>query len=47
MIVGFFGVGELGKDAAEVMAEYYDVVGYDVAKVDTPVKMVETLEEAC
>ena len=47
MKVGFVGVGKLGKDAAEVMAEYYDVVGYDVAKVDTPVKMVETLEEAC
>ena len=47
MKVGFVGVGKLGKDAAEVMAEYYDVVGYDIAKVDTTVKMVETLEEAC
>ena len=47
MRVGFVGVGKLGKDAAEVMAEYYDVIGYDVSKVDTTIKMVDTLPAAC
>ncbi len=29
--VAMIGVGKLGQDCAEVMAEHYDVVGYDVA----------------
>ena len=31
--VGFIGVGKLGKDAAEIMAEKHDVIGYDVVSV--------------
>ena len=43
MKVGFVGVGKLGKDAAEVMADHYEVIGYDVAKVDTTIQMSESL----
>ena len=48
MKVGFIGVGKLGKEAAEVMAEKHDVVGFDVTSV-TPenFKMVQSLEEVC
>lgn len=48
MKIGFIGVGKLGKDAAEVMAEKHDVIGYDVTTV-TPYnfKMVDTIEEVC
>ena len=45
MKVGFVGVGKLGKDAAEVMSEFYDVQGYDINKVDTSIKMVSSIEE--
>lgn len=43
--IGFIGVGKLGKDVAEVMAEKYDVIGYDINKV-TPsnFKMVDSIE---
>ncbi len=34
MKIGFIGVGKLGQDAAEVMAEKHDVVGYDVVEVN-------------
>ena len=34
MKIGFIGVGKLGKDAAEVMANNHDVIGYDVVKVN-------------
>lgn len=44
--VGFVGVGKLGKDAAEVLAEHYDVTGYDVVPVETTIKMSTTLAEA-
>ena len=47
MKVGFVGVGKLGKDAAEVMAEHYDVIGYDTAGVYTTVTMADTLRQAC
>ena len=47
MKVGFVGVGKLGKDAAEVMATKYDVIGYDIDRVDTTIHMAETLEGAC
>jgi UDPglucose 6-dehydrogenase len=48
MKVGFIGVGKLGKDAAEVMAEKHDVIGYDVQEVQPEnFKMVGTLEEVC
>ena len=33
MKVGFVGMGNLGREAAEVMAEFYDVKGYDIKKI--------------
>ena len=30
MKIGFIGLGHLGKDAAEVIAEHHDVIGYDI-----------------
>lgn len=46
--IGFIGVGKLGKDAAEVMAEKHDVIGYDVMKVEPEnFNMVDTIEEVC
>jgi UDPglucose 6-dehydrogenase len=48
MKVGFIGVGKLGKDAAEVMAEKHDVLGYDINTIEPEnFPMVETLEEVC
>lgn len=48
MKIGFIGVGKLGQDAAEVMAEKHDVVGYDVVERDpSNFKMVDTIEQAC
>jgi UDPglucose 6-dehydrogenase len=47
MKIGFIGVGKLGKDAAEVMAEKHDVVGYDISPVSSDYfKVVKTLKEA-
>lgn len=48
MKIGFIGVGKLGKDAAEVMAEKHDVLGYDVTKV-TPenFEMVDSIQDVC
>jgi UDPglucose 6-dehydrogenase len=48
MKIGFIGVGKLGKDVGEVMAEKHFVEGYDVRKV-TPsnFKMVPTIKEVC
>ena len=48
MRIGFIGLGKLGLDCAEVMAEKHDVVGFDVTSV-TPenFKMVQSLEEVC
>ncbi len=43
--VGFIGVGKLGKDAAEVISEFYDVTGYDIRPVETPIKMEATLSK--
>ena len=46
MKIGFVGIGKLGKDAAEVMQEYYpDIKGYDIRPQETTVPMTETLEE--
>ena len=48
MKVGFIGVGKLGKDAAEVMAEKHDVIGYDITEVQPEnFEMVDTIEEVC
>ena len=48
MRIGFIGVGKLGKDVGEVMAEKHFVEGYDVNNV-TPsnFNMVSTIEEVC
>jgi UDPglucose 6-dehydrogenase len=48
MKIGFIGVGKLGKDAAEVMAENHYVEGYDINKVN-PInfKMVDTIQDVC
>ncbi len=45
MKVGFVGVGKLGRDAAEVLDEHYDVIGYDIVPVDTSIPMADTLAE--
>ena len=48
MKIGFIGVGKLGKEAAEVMAEKHDVLGYDVAEVvPKNFKMVPTIKDVC
>ena len=40
------GVGKLGQDCAEVMAQYYDVVGYDVEPRSPAFPMKNTIQEA-
>ena len=40
------GVGKLGQDCAEVMAQYYDVVGYDVEERNPAFIMHDTIQEA-
>ena len=46
MKIGFIGVGKLGKEAAEVMAEKHEVIGYDVTEVSPEnFKMVPTIKE--
>lgn len=48
MNVGFIGVGKLGKDAAEVMANHHDVIGYDVIEVKpSNFTMVESIQKVC
>ena len=48
MKIGFIGVGKLGKDAAEVMADKHEVIGYDVTEVSPEnFKMVSSIEEVC
>ena len=44
--VAMIGVGKLGQDCAEVMAEYYDVVGYDVEPRNPSFPMRGTIQEA-
>ena len=45
--IAFVGVGKLGKDAAEVLDDYYDVTGYDVRPITTTsIKMEYDLETA-
>ena len=36
MKVGFIGVGKLGRDVTEVMAEYHEVTGYDIKDIEKP-----------
>ena len=48
MKIGFIGVGKLGKEAAEVMAEKHHVVGYDITEVQPDnFEMVSSIEEVC
>ena len=48
MKIGFIGVGKLGKEAAEVMAEKHDVIGYDITEVQPEnFEMVSSIEEVC
>lgn len=48
MKIGFIGVGKLGKDAAEVMAEKHEVLGYDISEVHPEnFNMVPTIKEVC
>ena len=45
--IGFIGLGKLGLPCAEVMAEYYDVAGYDIQPVKTtqPLAIKSSIEE--
>lgn len=48
MKIGFIGVGKLGKDAAEVMANHHDVIGYDVTDVKpSNFIMVDSIQNVC
>ena len=48
MKIGFIGVGKLGKDAAEVMANHHDVIGYDVIDVKpSNFTMVGSIQNVC
>ena len=44
--IAMIGVGKLGQDCAEVMAHYYDVVGYDIEPRTPKFPMKNTIEEA-
>lgn len=44
--VAMIGVGKLGQDCAEVMAQHYEVVGYDVEHREPLFPMMPTIEEA-
>jgi UDPglucose 6-dehydrogenase len=44
--IAMIGVGKLGQDCAEVMAEQYDVVGYDVEPRNPSFPMMSTIKEA-
>jgi len=45
--VGFIGIGKLGLPCAEVMAQEYDVTGYDIyPKTSDKIKISDTLEGA-
>jgi len=46
--VGFVGLGKLGKDAAEVIAEHYEVSGYDIRRVpNIQISKIEAKLEDC
>jgi len=48
MKIGFIGVGKLGKDVGEVMAEKHFVEGYDVREIKpSNFNMVSTIEDVC
>jgi len=39
------GVGKLGKDCAEIIAQHYDIVGYDIEPRNTTFPMMSTIAE--
>ena len=43
--VGFIGLGKLGAPCAEVMAQLYNVVGYDIVETGSSVRQVPTIAE--
>ena len=43
--VGFVGLGKLGKDVSEVLADRYDLVGFDIRNSDAAVVKTATLRE--
>jgi len=43
--IAFFGLGKLGMDCAEVFAEHYNVVGYDINPVSSDTVRQTTIEE--
>ena len=48
MKIGFIGVGKLGKEAAEVVANHHDVVGFDVVDVKpSNFTMVNSIKQVC
>ena len=48
MKIGFIGVGKLGKDAAEVMANHHEVIGYDIVEVKpSNFVMVDSIGKVC
>ena len=48
MKIGFIGIGKLGQDASEVMAEKHEVIGYDVVeRQPSNFQMVDSIEEVC
>ena len=46
MKVSIIGLGKLGQECAEVMAEHYNVVGYDIRPVNTTFPVASTIKEA-
>lgn len=44
--IAMIGVGKLGQDCAEVMAQHYDVVGYDIEPRSPEFPMMPTIKEA-
>ena len=48
MKIGFIGVGKLGKDAAEVMAEKHKVIGYDITETSSDkFEMASSIKDVC
>lgn len=44
--ISMIGVGKLGQDCAEVMYNFYDVIGYDIEVKNTSLPMVNSIKEA-
>lgn len=48
MNIGFIGIGKLGREAAEVMAENHTVEGYDTRNIKSEsFKIVNSIEKVC